>query len=359
MRLAIITATPASVQGGSGTYVAAEQLGAELARQGHTVRMIRPEASRLPTFTLRRFAFNRALIEPADVDGIVGFDMDGYRLAGRTRAPFVTYVHGCIADEMRFERGRIAWALALQARAERRSVLHARLVLATSEYSRRRIAELYRTEVERIAVVPPPLDVVGWQHEIAEARVPASDHPVVLAVAHWYPRKNLFALVRAFARLGSHVPDAELRVVGLGPTWEQARHMARFIDLGRRMTFLGHVTRQQLAMEYAGCDVFCLPSRQEGFGLVYVEAMAAGKPVVALASARSPGELLTHGENGLLTADDSDQIADALRLLLADPRLRARMGEANRKAALQWDKGVSVARFVAVLEELRREGQRR
>src|SRR5690349_2504862 len=125
MRLAIVTATPASVEGGSGTHIAVEQLARGLDAEGHAVEIIRPRASSLPTFTLRRFAFNRSLAEPRNVDVIVGFDMDGYRLAGTTRAPFIAYLHGIIADELRFDRGLDPWLRRFEARAERASARRA------------------------------------------------------------------------------------------------------------------------------------------------------------------------------------------------------------------------------------------
>jgi glycosyltransferase involved in cell wall biosynthesis len=87
--------------------------------------------------------------------------------------------------------------------------------------------------------------------------------------------------------------------------------------------------------EYDGATVFCLPSQQEGFGLAFVEAMLAGKPVVA-ASAGAVPELVADSTNGFLVApDDHTALADRLRLLLTDTALRTRMGEHNRRHASQ------------------------
>src|SRR5690348_17134805 len=110
MRLSLVTATPATTRSGSGTYVATEQLARGLTNLGHSVRIIRPsKSSDSPLgFLAGRFAFNFSLSRKATADGadaIVGFDMDGWRLAGKASPPFIAYLHGVIADEAHFERG--------------------------------------------------------------------------------------------------------------------------------------------------------------------------------------------------------------------------------------------------------------
>src|SRR5262245_36925832 len=137
MRLTLVTATPGTTRLGSGTFVATDQLARNLTRSGHQVEIVRPPDS-APTplgFLARRFAFNYGLekrIPRSDHDIVVGFDMDGWQLAGRTSTPFAAYLHGVIADEARFERGAVGFFLRLQARAERVSAQRADRVLATS-----------------------------------------------------------------------------------------------------------------------------------------------------------------------------------------------------------------------------------
>src|SRR6266852_6815788 len=99
MRVTIVTATPPSTHTGSGTFVATEQLARGLEARRHTVRVVRPvrDPSRWPGFTFRRLAFNATLNRDrseGDADVVVGFDLDGWTIAGRGRRPFVAYLHG-------------------------------------------------------------------------------------------------------------------------------------------------------------------------------------------------------------------------------------------------------------------------
>jgi glycosyltransferase involved in cell wall biosynthesis len=110
--------------------------------------------------------------------------------------------------------------------------------------------------------------------------------------------------------------------------------------------FLGEVSRQALAVEYAGADVFCLPTVQEGFGLVFAEAMVAGLPVVACRAAAVP-EVVEDRRTGFLVNPRSpDELAMAMETLLTNPGLRAEMGEAGRRRAEALDLERVAARFV-------------
>ena len=114
------------------------------------------------------------------------------------------------------------------------------------------------------------------------------------------------------------VPAARLRVVGVGPELERLTTLHAELGLGQSVAFLGHIPFEQLAREYRDCAVFCLPSRQEGFGIVFLEAMAAGRPVVACRAAAIP-EVVPDGAAGLLAPPgDPAALAEALIALLTD-----------------------------------------
>jgi phosphatidylinositol alpha-1,6-mannosyltransferase len=151
-------------------------------------------------------------------------------------------------------------------------------------------------------------------------------------VARLVPRKGIDQVIRALPRL----PGVEYRVVGSGPDQQRLRTLARSAGVVDRVHLLGRVDDATLADEYQRCAVFVLPARRtrvelEGYGLVYFEAAAWGRPVVA---GRSGGEVdaVVEGETGVLVDGTSvDAIAQTLRDLLADPdRLRA-LGEAGRR----------------------------
>jgi glycosyltransferase involved in cell wall biosynthesis len=335
VHIALISATPANISQGSGTFVAAANLQAGLEALGHKVTVLQV-AGPGGTSLLSRLRFN-ATLQPRQVQGcdlMCGFDLDGWLLASRVSIPYVAYLHGVIADEARFERGWSRWSLLLQSRAERSAAHRAHRVLAPSGYSAQRIADCYGVNPAKISVVQPGFDLDRWTRALAvvpDARDPG--HLTVLSVGHLYPRKNHAALLRATALLGPRVPGLRVRIAGDGQERGRLARLARELKVLDRVEFLGQVSFDTLVGEYAACDVFCLPTLQEGFGIVFAEAMASGKPVVACA-AGATSELILDGENGLLAPPGDDAaLADALGRLAEDASLRARMGDLNRVEA--------------------------
>lgn len=352
-----MTATPARVDLGSGTYVGIVNLRTGLQALGHDVVVIQPRRP-LPIrgYGFARLAFNWRLRADrlSGYDLVTGFDLDGWTIAQRVAAPYVAYLHGVIADEARFEQGSTRWSLALQARAECTNARRAARVLAPSEYSRRRIAELYGVESSQVRVVPPAFDAVRWRRVLAEMAVPhPPGRPTVLCVGRMYPRKNHAALLRAATLLARDLPTVEFRIAGDGPERARLEAQAVALGLGDTVRFLGQVQVGVLALEYASCDVFCLPSLQEGFGLVFAEAMVAGKPIVACDASSTP-EVVTHVRNGYLVPPGDDQaLANALSALLRDPEARRRMGNANRAdAAVRFGVERAASQFVDAVRPL-------
>jgi glycosyltransferase involved in cell wall biosynthesis len=343
VRIAFLTSTPLDFARGSGTFAGISTLARATEALGAEVAFFTP-STHMPVYTLERLWFNWRL-RPRSFrafDVVVGFDMDGYLVAGRHGVPHVASIKGVIADEMRFERGLTRRTLAVQAACERQHVRRADLAIATSRYSAARIAELYGLD-RTPRVVPECIDLAGWRGLFR--RNPAAPDPArftVLSVCRFYPRKRLGVLLAAAARL----PEVELRIVGRGPEEARLKQLARELNLGSRVRWLGDVSQTELACEYQRCDVFCLPSVQEGFGIVFLEAMAAGKPIVAARSAAVPEVV----ESGLLVEPESvEALADAIARLRADRALRQDLAAKGRRAVEQYD-----ARRVAglFLEEL-------
>jgi glycosyltransferase involved in cell wall biosynthesis len=299
--------------------------------------------------TLQRFVFN-AGISPdavADADVVIGLDMDGFTVSGRCRR-FVCYLMGVLADEAIFERALPAGLLRLQARSEQISATRADMVLTTSQYSRRRASEEYGIPTERIRVVPPAFDVQRWRSDLAAAapRPSGSGRSAVLCVAHMYPRKNIAALIRATRLLADRVPGIEVRVVGNGPERAHIQGLAKSLGVEAHVRLLGQLSHRDLVTEFSSCDVFCLPSLQEGFGIVFLEAMASGKPVVGCRTSSTP-ELVEHGVNGFLASPHDDlDLAEQLHRCLEDADLRISMSEANVLKAEQYDVSKTTSRLI-------------
>ncbi len=303
MRFRFLTSTPLDVTRGSGTFVGISVLAGALEQLGHSVDYETPRRH-FPVYTLERLWFNRGLRRSAAYDVTVGFDMDGYRIAG---AGHVASLKGVIADEVRFERGLTRATMAVQARYERQHVHRAARVLVTSRYSAARACELYGLRKEP-SIVPELIDLARWRRQLEECPA-ASSRFTVLYVGRFYLRKRVDVLLRAAAQLRPAIRDLEVRIVGNGPCDRQWRALAHELQLDRTVNWLGDVSRAQLAAEYNRCHAFCLPSVQEGFGIVLLEAMAAGRPVVAARAAAIP-EVAPYAR--LAAPDDAGALAAAL-----------------------------------------------
>ena len=124
-------------------------------------------------------------------------------------------------------------------------------------------------------------------------------------------------------------------VIGDGEDRARLEALAESVGVRQVVRFLGAVPDEELHAQLSACDVFVLPSRKEGFGIVFLEAMAYGKPVVGGAHGGTP-EVIRDGETGLLVRHgDVPGLAAALIRLLSDPHERRRMGEAGRQLVKQ------------------------
>lgn len=317
---------------GSGSAVAIAGLADGLRSLGHRVVIMRPRI-RLGSTDLTRLAANigfRVRSRQHQPDLIVGFDFDGCFLR-RSDAPYVVALKGVAADELRYERGWNRLRFHLLSRLERLNARQADRVIVTSEHSRRVATRAYGLVDRSVSVVPEGIDVEGWAG-FARRRREADSGPSVVSVARQYRRKNTASLIRAMVRVRRSVPDARLTVVGGGPELKRLRRLARSLGLEGPVTLPGPAANvAEIRGHLARADVFCLPSRQEGFGIVYLEAMAAGLPIVAADCGAVP-ETAPDGEVSILVApDDVDGLAEALVRLLTDESLRNRLAAAGRE----------------------------
>lgn len=168
----------------------------------------------------------------------------------------------------------------------------------------------------------------------------AEGGPNILFVGRLEKRKGLKFLLRAMVGVWEKIPSARLIVVGSGPLLQNYRRLVETNGL-KNVEFVGFVPTEELSRYYQSCDVFCAPSTgQESFGIVLLEAMASGKPIVA---SDIPGYrwVVNQGKEGVLVPPkDEPGLAAALVRLLSDSDLRAQMGRAGKERAelFSWDK---------------------
>ena len=179
----------------------------------------------------------------------------------------------------------------------------------------------------------------------------ANDDVALLYTGRLSREKNLALLLQAFRRLAAQRPDVRLVLVGDGPLRENLERTVAEWGLSGRVRLTGAVPPDRIAGFYRAADVYVFPSVTETQGLVVVEAMAAGLPVVAVASDVSE-EVVAAGEAGLVVPATADELAAACLRLVDDPALRAQMGRAAQQAARAYDSDVILARILKLYEDL-------
>ena len=353
MRIRFISSTPMNVFQGSGTYVGIETLARSLRSLGVQVDIVAPRLE-FPILTVQRLLFNQWLRfrRRNHYDVTVGFDMDGYTIAGHTSAGAAPHTHvaaikGVIADEMRFESGLTKMTLRLQAACEAEHVRRADFVIATSAYAAGKIRQLYGVS-QPPRIVPELIDLAAWEKLAQNSVPPPLDKFIVLSVCRFYPRKRLPVLLAAAHRLRSRIPGLELRIVGGGPDEAHLHAISREYNLDGVVVWRRNISAVELAREYSQCHIFCLPSVQEGFGIVFLEAMANRKPIVAARAGAAP-EVVRHGL--LAEPDNHLELAHAIEQLYREPLLRESLGNAGREFVRRFDAPVVGKMFLRELQD--------
>ncbi|MBI4055701.1 MAG: glycosyltransferase [Elusimicrobia bacterium] len=173
--------------------------------------------------------------------------------------------------------------------------------------------------------------------------------PVVISAGILGPQKNFELLLRAFAKNKNIVP-AKLVILGDGADRQSLERLAVALNIQQNTAFLGFQKNPYAFMQKA--DLFVLPSRYEGFGVVIAEAMACGTPVVATDCPYGPGEILTDGENGFLVpVGDAEALADRMLRLLRDPELRRRFSENGKRRARDFEAEEVAKEYAGVIRE--------
>jgi glycosyltransferase involved in cell wall biosynthesis len=156
--------------------------------------------------------------------------------------------------------------------------------------------------------------------------------PRLLCVGRLIPIKGHIVLLRAFAEARKRLPNLELEIAGRGPLEPALKALAAELEIQDSVTFLGHVSPIQSAIERAA--VVVVPSMGEGFGMVALEAMERARPVIA-ANIGGLGELVRDGETGVLVpAGEAEPLAEAIVRVAGDLELARAMGDAGRRRAL-------------------------
>jgi phosphatidylinositol alpha-1,6-mannosyltransferase len=229
----------------------------------------------------------------------------------------------------------------------------AAMVFANSENTRRMLVDL-GVPVDRIEVVYPGVDAARFHpavdgHAIRE-RHGLQDHTVALSVGRLQRRKGHDRAIEAIGRLRTIRPALRYLIVGEGEERSRLEQLARECGVADRVIFAGAVAAEDLPAYYAACDIFLLPNRIdgediEGFGIVFLEAAASGKPTIGGTTGGVP-EAVEDGVTGVLVSGtDVAELAATLDGLATTPDLRREMGDAGRMrvmAKFTWDRAAEM-----------------
>lgn len=233
----------------------------------------------------------------------------------------------------------IAYGVEVWSRLEmirRRSLESASGVVAISEYTADRLVEHQRLQRRSIHVIPLALepywleDAAGVSGSGKPWKMASKGGPRLLTVSRLEPSardKGIHHVIQALPEVRSAIPGVCYHVVGDGPDRAYLERLAQDYGVMETVVFRGAISSDDLANEYRAADAFVLPSQREGFGLVFLEAMAHGKPVIAR-RATAVVEIVDDGKTGILVDNEQELAASIISVLSDADRARA-MGQSG------------------------------
>ena len=308
-------------------------------------RVVRESTSMLlPTrrtlrHTLRLVEHTRAQV--VVFGAAVPLAMMGRSVRQRTGVPFVAFTHGLEVSAVRAPGGR---------RFLRSIGREASAVTFVSHWCEALLRPGFGPGPD-YTMLPPAVDPAVFHPRVdgtaIRERHRFGDDPVVVCVSRVVERKGQDQLIRGLGELRRRVPGARLLIVGGGPYLDQLRQMAVEHGVAEHVVITGQVPEDELPAHYAAGDVFAMPCRErrgglevEAFGIVFIQAQAVGRPVVAGRIGGVP-DALRDGETGVLVdGEDPRAVIDAVAGLLGDPARATRMGEQGARFVSEnftWD----------------------
>jgi len=295
-------------------------------------RMVR--ATRALSETMRRASADRDLIT-------LGSALPMGFAATRTRLPVVLHTHN---SEIYYDRFPVTRQML------RRLIQRTELATTLTEYTRIALEPAFQGHP--VLPLPPAVDLDRFHPDVNGSELrgrfgisPA--RPLIVHAGRLVPRKGQDVLITAMPLIRHAVPDAALLIIGSGPYEKRLRRLVQEHGLEDAVRFGGPVGWDELPQVYAAADVFATPCRSryggrevEGFGQVFLEAQAVGKPVIVGNSGGAPETTLDGVSGYVVDSLDARTIADRISQLLLDPALAARIGRAGRahvEARFNWD----------------------
>lgn len=247
-------------------------------------------------------------------------------------------------------------------RQRRRYLQRADAIVAVSRFTKKALIRLMGVDPDKVELIHNGVDIERFRPGLKRTdlveRHALQDKRVILTVGRLVPRKGFDAIIRALPRILADVPNAHYLIIGGGDFRPMLEHLVHELSLQSHVSFAGQVAGDDLADYYRICDVFAMPNREmpdgdtEGFGLVFLEANACGKPVVG-GIAGGAVEAVRDGENGLLVDGWSvTNVAEAITRLLVDAELHRHISERGLEIARASSSRAKAEQFQALCARL-------
>ena len=281
-----------------------------------------------------------------------------WAVARLTFRPVVIYAHG---EEL------TTWGRGNKYCAMQFALRHAEQVIANSENTREELKRM-GVKPERITLIYPGVDTKIFHSglpflDLRQSLGLTEDQKLILSVGRLSPRKGFDRVVESLPQLVAKGLDVHLALIGIGEDLDYLSSQARNLGMVNRVHFLGHVSPDDLPRWYNACDAFAMPNREingdnEGFGIVFLEAAACGKPAIAGRDGGT-GSAVVDGITGFrVDGKQLEPLVNVLAEVLGSPALAERMGHAGLARAhseFSWDSAAKKTRRLLTPDTLNTE----
>ena len=258
---------------------------------------------------------NLPLFDLIHAQGSAPEDFGAYLLSKKLKVPFILTVHGDSVYKLYKNKKRF--------RNSRNAIEKAEVVIGVSSKVIERI-KLLTSRKEKLQVI-----LNGFSQNKISQKDNLEKHKEIniLFVATLVERKGSKYLIEAYSKLYNKYPNITLTIAGGGKLFQEMKNYAKLLGLNNKIFFTGVINHNQVMEFMSKCDIFVMPSWNEAFGVVYLEAMSFKKPIIACKN-EGITDVINDGVEGMLvTPRNSDSIIEKLIVLIENEKLRNEMGE--------------------------------
>ncbi|XQY91538.1 glycosyltransferase [Metabacillus sp. HB246100] len=242
-----------------------------------------------------------------------------YKISEKLECPFIVTIHGQDLQKTIYynEKCRKNVELTISKASK--------IILVSTKLQRLLMDARFRGNLN-YEIIPNGVDYSKINPTKPNVKYFQNEGPKLLSVSNLYPEKSIDTNLYAISKLIKNYPNLEYNIVGDGPEKQRLKELAGKLGIKDNVRFLGAFIHEDVLSIMNQCDVFSMPSINEAFGVVYIEAMSLGKPVIGC-HGEGPEDIVDDKRNGfLIKKNDVEQLTSALDLLFKDKELREKIG---------------------------------